>query len=118
MKLFRHILFLLVVVLVSPQWRASKDSVPDHPQFNLKHLNHFYSHAWVKPLRYKVTLTRLKRRPVGLNDYYNHDRCLTPLTTNIPYFIPSDDKVLNGYYFNPYLSVPVALRSWRGPPTA
>ncbi|WP_089763769.1 hypothetical protein [Chitinophaga terrae (ex Kim and Jung 2007)] len=118
MKLFRQILLLLVVVLALPQWHAEGISIQQSiPAFRQQH-HSASAHAHIKPLRLKATLTRHKRRPVALNDYYNHDRSLIPLTTEIPYSVQAIDKVQNGYYFNPYLSIPVALRSWRGPPAA
>lgn len=118
MKLLRQIFLLLIVVLALPQWQADTISIQhDITAFHQEHTTAF-AHVRIKPLRFKTTFTRHKRRPVALNDYYNHDRSLIPLTTFIPYSIQSTDKVLNGYYINPYLSVPIALRSWRGPPVA
>ncbi|MDQ0106475.1 hypothetical protein J2T02_001583 [Chitinophaga terrae (ex Kim and Jung 2007)] len=108
----------MVVVLALPQWHAEGISIQQSiPAFRQQH-HSASAHAHIKPLRLKATLTRHKRRPVALNDYYNHDRSLIPLTTEIPYSVQAIDKVQNGYYFNPYLSIPVALRSWRGPPAA
>ena len=114
MKLFRQIVLLLVVVLALPLGQCNTIPVPENnaPAFSQT------SHHLAKPLRYNETKKRHKRRPVALNDYFNHDRALIPLTTEIPYIVQSEEHILNGYYFNPYLSVPVALRSWRGPPVA
>ncbi|HVI48549.1 MAG TPA: hypothetical protein VM802_27015 [Chitinophaga sp.] len=65
--------------------------------------------------RLQTTPTRFKRRPVGLNDYHDRQCAVICITLRERFVYVAD--VISGYHSNPYLSIPVPLRSWRGPPT-
>lgn len=113
MKLLRLLFLVLIAVCVLPQVEQAdsyaRAMAGQHSfsvtQYVLKHTPHFHT-----------TIKKLKRRPVGLND--SSSQVCSIISFNIPpRFIYVDDAT-SGYHCNPYLSVPVPLRSWRGPPVA
>lgn len=118
MKLFRHLLVLLISVMFLPQVQEQTGMIPLKGADNIHATSGTAFNATKKAPRVRATVNRFKRRPVGINDSYGHERAcpvfLSAVTARFIYV----DKILNGYYFNPYLSVPTPLRSWRGPPTA
>jgi len=69
----------------------------------------------IKGEKFKSTLTRHKRRPVGLNDYSDHP-------CNIGYITLRDRFIYvaraTGFLRPCYHEVFTPLRSWRGPPLA
>ncbi|SHL49753.1 hypothetical protein SAMN05444266_103521 [Chitinophaga jiangningensis] len=69
----------------------------------------------IKREKYKSSLTRHKRRPVGLNDYSDHPcniSCIT-LKDRFIYVVHT-----TGFLRACYHEVFTPLRSWRGPPVA
>ncbi|MBC9933467.1 hypothetical protein [Chitinophaga qingshengii] len=113
MKILRLLFLVLITVCLLPQAERgdgcalpkSHDPSFSITQYVLKHTP-----------RYKTTIKKLKRRPVGINE--SHSRICPVYAVSLPpYFIYVDDN-RSGYHCNPFLSVPVPLRSWRGPPVA
>ncbi len=118
MKLFRHLFVVLISVMFLPQVQGQPGMIRVKGAEHIQVSTGITFKATGKTPRVRATVTRFKRRPVGINDSYGHERAcpvfLSAVTARFIYV----DKILNGYYFNPYLSVPTPLRSWRGPPTA
>lgn len=119
MKIFRHLFFVLIAIMVLPQAQGHTALIPK------KVLEHIHAagssttlQVAVKSPRFRATLNRFKRRPVGINDSYGHEKVHPVLLSSVTARFIYVDKTPGGYYFNPYLSVPTPLRSWRGPPTA
>ena len=118
MKFFRQLVFVLFAVMVLPRVQGRSVPLQKMPVKSI-HVAAATAHAAVaKIIRVQTTVTRHKCRPVALIDGYGHEKVcvvpLDPITVHFHYV----DKILSRYYYNPYLSVPIALRSWRGPPTA
>lgn len=118
MKLFRQLFFVLISVMILPQLQGHSLFVQKTAAGNIHETRMAATNAAIKAPRLRATVNRFKRRPVGINDSHGHERVcplfLSAVTAEFIYV----DKVPQGFYFNPYLSVPIPLRSWRGPPTA
>ncbi|WP_436486054.1 hypothetical protein [Chitinophaga sp. ARDCPP14] len=118
MKLFRHLFYVLITVMFLPQVQGQPWKIQVKGTDNIHLTTGIAFKAAEKAPRFRTTVNRFKRRPVGINDSYGHEKVcpllLSAVTTRFIYV----DKTLKGYYFNPYLSVPTPLRSWRGPPAA
>ena len=118
MKFFRQLFFVLIAVMVLPYVHGSSAPVQKMP-VNSIHVAAAAAHAAVaKIIRVHTTVTRHKRRPVALNDGYGHDKVCAVHFDAVTVHFHYVDNIPSRYYYNPYLSVPIALRSWRGPPTA
>ncbi|PSL43468.1 hypothetical protein CLV51_108158 [Chitinophaga niastensis] len=115
MKLFRQLFFVLIAAFILPQLQGGSVLLQKSVAGNTIHAANTGISALKAP-NLRTTVTIFKRRPVGLND--GHEKVspvfLAVVTARYIYV----DKVLAGYHYNPYLSVPIPLRSWRGPPTA
>ncbi|HEY8957824.1 hypothetical protein [Chitinophaga sp.] len=117
MKLFRHLFFVWIAVMFLPQVQGQPGII--HTDADYIHVSAGITFkATAKTPRIRATVTRFKRRPVGINDSYGHEKVCPVLLSAVTARFIYVDKTLNGYYFNPYLSVPTPLRSWRGPPAA
>ncbi|MEC5144463.1 hypothetical protein [Chitinophaga sp. 212800010-3] len=118
MKLFRQLFFTLIAVMLLPQLREHSTPIQKRIAESIFASKVAAYNAAIKAPAYQTTITKFKRRPVGINDGYGHDKicpsCLELVTDQFIYV----DRILKGYYANPYLSVAVPLRSWRGPPVA
>ncbi|HEY9260051.1 hypothetical protein [Chitinophaga sp.] len=118
MKLLRQLFYVLIAVMILPLVQGVGVSVQKSVVDSIQEAHATAYKVAMKAPGIKTTINRFKRRPVGINDSYGHQRVCPPLLTeNTAKFIYVD-KVQRGFYFNPYLSVPIPLRSWRGPPTA
>lgn len=119
MKLFRQLFFVWIAIMFLPHVQGHSEILQRNALDNIHVANHgIVVVQQVEAPRVKATINRFKRRPVGINDSYGHEKVCPPLLSAIaPRFIYVDNTH-RGYYFNPYLSVPIPLRSWRGPPTA
>lgn len=118
MKFLRQLFFVLIAVMILPQVQGHS-LVVQKAVVNSIHETHAAAYkVAMKAPRFKTTVNRFKRRPVGINDSYGHERVcplfLSAVTAQFIYV----DKIQQRFYCNPYLSVPIPLRSWRGPPTA
>ncbi|QJB37664.1 hypothetical protein HF324_07285 [Chitinophaga oryzae] len=111
MKILRLLFLVLITVCVLPQVEQHDSYVRSQQQHTFNITQYVLKHT----PRYKTTIKKLKRRPVGINDSHSQV-CSIYCASLPPYFIYVDDT-RTGYHCNPYLSVPVPLRSWRGPPT-
>ena len=118
MKFFPQLFFVLIAVMILPQGQGGSVPVRKMPVNSIHVASVPSSTATAEIVRVKTTVTRHKRRPVALNDGYGHDKVCTVSLGAITVYFHYVDKILSGYYYNPYLSVPIPLRSWRGPPTA
>ncbi|SEW50493.1 hypothetical protein [Chitinophaga arvensicola] len=119
MKLFRHLFFVLIAVMILPQAQGHSTLVQKKVLADIHAANNGVTfQAAVKSPRFRATVNRFKRRPVGINDSYGHEKVSPVLLDAVTASFIYVDKTIGGYYFNPYLSVPTPLRSWRGPPTA
>jgi len=118
MKLLKHLFYVLIAIMILPAVQGTGASVQKSAVNSIHDAHAAAFKAAMKAPGFRTTINRFKRRPVGLNDSYGHEKVCPPLLTeNTAKFIYVD-KIQHGFYFNPYLSVPIPLRSWRGPPTA
>ncbi|WP_142686983.1 hypothetical protein [Chitinophaga polysaccharea] len=118
MKLFRHLFFVLIAVMFLPQVQGQPGMIQAKGADNIHVSAGITFKATGKAPCIRATVNRFKRRPVGINDSYGHEKVCPVLLSAVTARFIYVDKILNGYYFNPYLSVPTPLRSWRGPPVA
>jgi len=117
MKLLRQLFFVLIAVMILPAVQGHTLSVQKTIVGSIHESSATAFKVAMKAPRFHATVNRFKRRPVGINDSYGHEKVgplfLSAVTARFIYV----DKILRGFYCNPYLSVPIPLRSWRGPPT-
>lgn len=118
MKLFRHLFFVFIAVMFLPQVQGQAGRIQVKGTDNIHVTTGITFKAVEKAPRFRTTVNRFKRRPVGINDSYGHEKVCPLLLSAVTARFIYVDKILKGYYFNPYLSVPTPLRSWRGPPAA
>jgi hypothetical protein len=115
MKLFRQLFFVLIAAFILPQLQGGKAPLQQRITDHAIHAAYTGISA-VNAQSLSITINKFKRRPVGINDCHDEARpaYLTVITARFVYV----DKIRTGYHYNPYLNVPIPLRSWRGPPTA
>ncbi|MBO9731057.1 MAG: hypothetical protein J7623_20640 [Chitinophaga sp.] len=118
MKLLRHFFYVLIAVMILPAAQGPVMAVQKTAVNSIHEASATAFKAALKAPRYHTAITRFKRRPVGINDSYGHEKVCPPLLSEITARFIYVDKIHAGFYFNPYLSIPISLRSWRGPPTA
>lgn len=118
MKLLRQLFYVLIAVMILPAVQGPGVSVHKSAVNSIYEAHATAFKVAMKVPGYRTTINRFKRRPVGLNDSYGHEKVCPPLLTGDAAKFIYVDKIQRGFYFNPYLSVPIPLRSWRGPPTA
>ncbi|WP_143310883.1 hypothetical protein [Chitinophaga vietnamensis] len=120
MRLLRQIFLVLITVFILPlsqEGHGVATSTPYHLPALSSSLAYGHPVPAIKPqARYRQTVEKFKRRPVGINDY-NDQACAVTVTTCRNRFIYVQ-RTRKGYHQNRYLHVPIPLRSWRGPPIA
>ncbi|MGO4294919.1 hypothetical protein [Chitinophaga sp. RAB17] len=118
MKLLRQLFYVLITVMILPVVQGHSVPVQKSVVNSIHEARATAFKAAMKVPGFRTTINRFKRRPVGINDSYGHEKVCPPLLSAVTARFIYVDKIQRGFYFNPYLSVPIPLRSWRGPPTA